>query len=149
MNFIIQNCYLVASSAGIFIDTVSDNTVEIKNNILFQNLWGIRIGDTNHVNITDNLCDDNSDGMYIHDSEYVYLRIYLDIGEYDYGIPNIRKLHEDLEAAGRAHTWLVNEAGNHSDAYWADHVEDYVRWYGQGWPLAPTAYPKCQLAPGS
>ena len=73
-NFAIQNCYLSASSGiGIFIKSVSDNTVSIDNNILYENTHGIRIQETNYVNISDNLCDENSDGMYIEYSDYVYL----------------------------------------------------------------------------
>ena len=45
------------------------------------------------------------------------LRIYLDIGENDYLIPNIRRLHEDMVAAERPHLWVLNE-GFHDDSYW-------------------------------
>ena len=72
-NFIIQNCYLSAPGAGIYIQAVSDNTVSIENNILYQNTHGLRIRETNYVNISNNLCDDNEDGMYIEASDYVFL----------------------------------------------------------------------------
>jgi enterochelin esterase-like enzyme len=71
------------------------------------------------------------------------LRIYMDIGADDWYIANIRRLHEDMEAAGIPHEWVLNE-GIHEDAYWADHVGDYLRWYASGWPEERSAYPPCQ-----
>ncbi len=71
------------------------------------------------------------------------LRIYLDIGENDYLLPNTLRLHEDMEAAGRPHVWVLNE-GIHEDGYWALHAPDYLLWYGEPWPLDRTAYSACQ-----
>jgi enterochelin esterase-like enzyme len=71
------------------------------------------------------------------------LRIYLDIGENDYLIPNIQRLHEDMVAEGRPHIWVLNE-GFHEDAYWATHGKEYLEWYTEPWPLDPTAYPRCR-----
>lgn len=70
------------------------------------------------------------------------LRVYLDIGADDYLRENTIRLHRDMEAAGVAHTWHLNE-GRHEDAYWAAHLGDYLRWYAQPWPLARAAYPPC------
>jgi len=70
------------------------------------------------------------------------LRIYLDIGENDYLIPNIRKLHEDMEAARRPHLWILNQ-GEHEDGYWALHAPEYLLWYTEPWPLDRSAYPAC------
>ena len=72
------------------------------------------------------------------------LRIYFDIGAQDYLIPNIRRLHEEMETANIAHTWVLNE-GQHADAYWAAHVADYLAWYTSPWSLARDAYPPCPL----
>ncbi len=72
------------------------------------------------------------------------LRIYMDTGNEDWYIANFRRLHEDLETAGRPHTWVLNE-GRHEDAYWADHVPDYVSWYTEPWPAERSAYPPCIL----
>lgn len=74
------------------------------------------------------------------------LRIYLDIGENDWLIPNLRRLHEDLTAAGVAHVWQLND-GVHEDAYWERHSAEYLRWYGAPWPVARSAYPACRPAP--
>ena len=70
------------------------------------------------------------------------LRIYLDIGESDYLIPNIQRLHEDMASAGRPHVWVLNE-GSHEDSYWAAHLGEYLRWYTEPWPLDGSVYPGC------
>ncbi len=70
------------------------------------------------------------------------LRIYMDIGQEDWFIPNIRKLHQDMEAAGIEHTWILND-GSHVDSYWTDHVRDYLLWYSLAWPAEADAYPAC------
>ncbi len=70
------------------------------------------------------------------------LRIYFDIGESDGFLYNIRQLHEDMESAGIQHVWMLNE-GRHNEAYWSSHIEEYLKWYAEPWPLAREAYPRC------
>jgi enterochelin esterase-like enzyme len=70
------------------------------------------------------------------------LRIYFDIGADDYLIANIRRLHEDMVAAGVPHTWVLNE-GRHEDGYWSEHAADYLRWYAAAWPLDRLSFPAC------
>jgi enterochelin esterase-like enzyme len=70
------------------------------------------------------------------------LRIYFDIGEDDWLIPNIQTLHEEMTQAGIPHVWQLNE-GAHADAYWAKHAPDYFQWYAEPWPHARDAYPPC------
>jgi enterochelin esterase-like enzyme len=70
------------------------------------------------------------------------LRIYLDIGANDYVIHNIRRLHQDMETAGIAHTWVLNE-GYHEEAYWKTHLGDYLYWYTAPWPHSPASYHPC------
>lgn len=72
------------------------------------------------------------------------LHIYLDIGEQDYVIHNVRRLHEEMSATGVAHTWVLNN-GRHEDAYWISQLETYLRWYASLWPIDRTAYPICNL----
>ncbi len=71
------------------------------------------------------------------------LRIYLDIGEDDWVIANPRKLHEDMEANGVEHTWIVN-AGVHNTAYWAAHLNEYLIWYTAPWTLPLNPFPLCE-----
>lgn len=70
------------------------------------------------------------------------LRIYLDIGAQDYLRANTIQLHEDMEAAGVRHTWVLQE-GRHEDAYWAAHVADYLQWYAEPWPVEREGYADC------
>lgn len=70
------------------------------------------------------------------------LRIYLDIGRDDYLRTNTIRLHEQMEAAGVAHTWVFQD-GRHEEAYWSAHVADYLRWYAAPWPAERSAYPPC------
>lgn len=70
------------------------------------------------------------------------LRIYLDIGRDDYLRANTIQLHEEMEAAGVPHTWVLQD-GRHEEAYWSAHVDDYLRWYAAPWPLDRSAYPPC------
>jgi enterochelin esterase-like enzyme len=72
------------------------------------------------------------------------LRIYMDVGENDYTRAPIQALHESLEKASKDHRWVLNE-GNHQDAYWSDHVHDYLRWYTENWPIDRSLYPDCLL----
>lgn len=70
------------------------------------------------------------------------LRIYFDVGESDWVKPNIHQLHEDMESAGIQHVWMLNE-GWHDETYWSSHIEEYLEWYAEPWPMMRAAYPKC------
>ena len=72
------------------------------------------------------------------------LRVYLDIGAEDWVINNIRRLHEDMLAAGQAHTWVLNQ-GKHEDAYWSANLSDYLKWYVEPWSLERDSYPLCLI----
>ncbi|HEX6385327.1 MAG TPA: alpha/beta hydrolase-fold protein [Anaerolineae bacterium] len=70
------------------------------------------------------------------------LRIYFDIGRDDYLLANIQRLHEEMEATGIAHTWILND-GRHENAYWSAHVANYLLWYAAPWPPDRKHYPPC------
>lgn len=72
------------------------------------------------------------------------LRIYMDTGASDWYINQFRKLHEDMEAAGKPHVWILNE-GTHEDAYWETHQAEYLNWYAAPWSLNRKAYDSCPL----
>ena len=72
------------------------------------------------------------------------LRIYFDVGENDWVIPNLRKLHEDMEEADIDHDWVVNE-GWHENDYWASHTREYITWYSEPWPMLRDTYPTCTI----
>lgn len=73
------------------------------------------------------------------------LRIYLDIGQGDWLINEVQELHNDMSEAGVRHMWVLNE-GQHVEEYWRGHLEDYLEWYAQPWPLERIRYPLCRLA---
>lgn len=66
-------------------------------------------------------------------------RIWLDIGDRDPLRPKALQELEDLRAAGLTVSAAVYPGG-HDAAYWAAHVESYLRWYGSLWPEDPFAY---------
>lgn len=70
------------------------------------------------------------------------LRVWIDFGERDPYLAIAQPLHEALTAAGVAHEWRVNP-GSHENAYWAGHLNDYLLWYGAGFPADRAALPAC------
>ena len=61
-------------------------------------------------------------------------RIYLDIGENDYLIRSTMWFVGILEDTGTPHE-LYLFPGRHEEAYWQAHMEQYIRWYAQGWQV--------------
>jgi enterochelin esterase-like enzyme len=59
-------------------------------------------------------------------------RIYMDIGDHDSGLASARVLEQLLTTDGIPHEWHLN-LGEHDEAYWSAHVEEYLRWYAAGW----------------
>ena len=61
-------------------------------------------------------------------------RIYMDLGDKDR--PQISKsaiwFEELLTEKNIPHEWHLYP-GYHEEAYWGDHVEDYIRWYTRNW----------------
>lgn len=72
------------------------------------------------------------------------LRIYLDAGDRDWYLPQLHILHDNLLAAGKDHTWAIQE-GSHENAYWSAHVADYLLWYAAPWSQVRDVYPPCML----
>jgi enterochelin esterase-like enzyme len=70
------------------------------------------------------------------------MRIWLDRGETDFLRTGQDQLHEQLLAAGIGHEYHINPGG-HSDAYWADHMAEYVDWHAAFWPRERSVYPVC------
>jgi enterochelin esterase-like enzyme len=68
------------------------------------------------------------------------LRIYMDMGEDDYLLPNALRLHEDMTAVNIPHSWQLNP-GAHDDSYWPQHRLEYLLWYAEPWPLDRDSYP--------
>lgn len=68
-------------------------------------------------------------------------RLWLDIGDQDEETGYARLLDDWLAQAGIAHEFHVF-TGGHTEAYWSQHVEEYMRWYAQAWMLAPESTPE-------
>lgn len=80
------------------------------------------------------------------DNDLGDLRIYMDIGNEDWLLPNYLRLHEDMLAKNPpvAHEWVLGE-GMHEDAYWMARLNDYLTWYVEPWPFDRAQYPVCTL----
>ena len=61
-------------------------------------------------------------------------RIYLDIGEADSAsiMASAVWFEQLLTDQEIPHEWHLNDGG-HTEKYWSAHVEQYLRWYAQGW----------------
>jgi len=58
-------------------------------------------------------------------------RIYMDIGSSDYWYPDAYSMKEFFDVNAVPHEWIENP-GKHDEAYWESHLEEYLRWYGEG-----------------
>lgn len=59
-------------------------------------------------------------------------RVYIDIGILDSGMAPASQFEGILTAYNVPHEWHINN-GEHTEEYWSNHVEDYLRWYSAGW----------------
>ena len=63
-------------------------------------------------------------------------RLWLDIGDRDKELGSARLLDRILSDNDFPHEFYVY-LGDHTEAYWSLHVEEYLRWYGAGWQPNP------------
>jgi len=59
-------------------------------------------------------------------------RMYLDSGSSDRYLPDAKRFESALTAIHLPHSWIMRN-GEHNDAYWRSHVEEYLRWYAAPW----------------
>ena len=59
-------------------------------------------------------------------------RVYMDIGDADKDWRNAKKFEEMLTILEIPHEWIFQK-GDHTEVYWSAHVEEYLRWYNEGW----------------
>lgn len=59
-------------------------------------------------------------------------RIYIDMGFLDVNLDPAYHFETRLVKYGIPHEWHVFH-GTHNEAYWSEHVSDYLFWYAQGW----------------
>jgi len=67
-------------------------------------------------------------------------RLWLDAGDHDGGLSNIRALEAMLTVYEVPHVWRMY-TGDHSDSYWHAHIGEYIQWYADGFTVqaAPTS----------
>jgi enterochelin esterase-like enzyme len=68
------------------------------------------------------------------------LRIWMDRGQEDYAQVNIDLAHERLVQNGIAHDFQLYPVGQHENAYWSAHLDDYLQFYAEGF-YGPDALP--------
>jgi len=59
-------------------------------------------------------------------------RILMDIGEDDNNLADAQALHESLLDLDLPHEWRLYP-GLHDEHYWRSHLEEYLKWYSEGW----------------
>ncbi len=70
-------------------------------------------------------------------------RIWLDAGKDDYARPNVEVFQRTLAGRNIDPGYTMNPTGKHEVAYWAQHVAEYLSFYGQTWPRNIEDLPSC------
>jgi S-formylglutathione hydrolase FrmB len=70
-------------------------------------------------------------------------RIWLDAGKDDYARANVEIFQKTLASRNIDPGYTMNPVGKHEVAYWAQHVAEYLSFYGQTWPRAIEDLPSC------
>jgi enterochelin esterase-like enzyme len=104
-------------------------------------LFGAVAGHSSHLRFETDPARYNPLATYA-EADLSAMRIWLDRGETDFLGTGQDQLHERLLSAGIKHEYHVN-LGGHNDAYWLQHMAEYVDWHASLWPRERTAYPIC------
>jgi len=59
-------------------------------------------------------------------------RIFMDIGDNDTELVMAGLVEAQFNESDVSHEWHLYN-GAHTEAYWSAHVEEYIRWYAEGW----------------
>ena len=59
-------------------------------------------------------------------------RVFMDIGDNDQEYEMAQKVEAQFNAFHLTHEWHLY-SGSHTEEYWSAHVEEYIRWYAEGW----------------
>jgi enterochelin esterase-like enzyme len=59
-------------------------------------------------------------------------RVFMDIGDNDPELAMASRVESQFNQFGLAHEWHLYN-GAHTEDYWSAHVEEYLRWYTEGW----------------
>lgn len=72
------------------------------------------------------------------------LRLYLDNAQSDSDGANVIIFSNSLRARGLIHTYVINPRGGADNAYWSEHLTEYLSFYTQGFPRSTQEMPSCQ-----
>src|SRR5215211_6577464 len=59
-------------------------------------------------------------------------RVFMDVGDNDQELEMAQRVEDELNDFGLSHEWHLY-SGAHTEEYWSAHVEEYIRWYAEGW----------------
>lgn len=59
-------------------------------------------------------------------------RVFMDIGDNDPEITMASQVESQFNDFGLTHEWYLYQ-GAHTEEYWSAHVDEYMRWYAEGW----------------
>ena len=61
-------------------------------------------------------------------------RVFMDIGEDDQELEMAQTVEAQFNEYNLSHEWRLY-SGAHTEEYWSAHVEEYIRWYAEGWNI--------------
>jgi enterochelin esterase-like enzyme len=59
-------------------------------------------------------------------------RVFMDIGDNDTELTMASQVESQFNNFGLTHEWHLY-SGAHTEEYWSAHVDEYIRWYAEGW----------------
>lgn len=59
-------------------------------------------------------------------------RVFMDVGDNDQEYEMAQRVESQFNDFGLTHEWHLY-SGAHTEEYWSAHVEEYIRWYAEGW----------------
>ena len=59
-------------------------------------------------------------------------RVFMDVGDNDPELTMASLVESQFNNFGWAHEWYLY-SGAHTEEYWSAHVDEYIRWYSEGW----------------
>jgi enterochelin esterase-like enzyme len=59
-------------------------------------------------------------------------RVFMDVGDNDPELTMASQVENQFNSFGLLHEWHLY-GGAHTEEYWSAHMEEYIRWYTEGW----------------
>jgi enterochelin esterase-like enzyme len=59
-------------------------------------------------------------------------RVFMDVGDNDQELEMAQRVEAQFNDFRLTHEWHLY-SGAHTEEYWSAHVEEYIRWYAEGW----------------